>query len=136
MGEQLPQRMQRIVEGIAAGLRAEAFLNYQAYLPPLFNNDRLTALVEQAALEILPSEQVVRLDLPRLAGEDFAYMAQRVPACFVFLGQAMRRKGSSSLLIIPIRHRRGLPAGGGGPPQPGRPQVPGADSLTNFVCYG
>ena len=102
MGEQLPQRMQRIVEGIAAGLRAEASLNYQAYLPPLFNNDRLTALVEQAALEILPSEQVVRLDLPRLAGEDFAYMAQRVPACFVFLGAGNEEKG----IIQPSHHPR------------------------------
>jgi len=93
MGERLPEKMERIIGSTAAALRAEAHLDYRSYLPPLLNEERLTSLVEEAALQILPAQQVARLDLPRLAGDDFAYMAQRVPACYVFLGAGNEWKG-------------------------------------------
>ena len=100
MGELLPQKMRRIIEGIAAGLGAEASLDYQPYLPPLRNDERITALAEEAAREILPKEQVIRLDLPRLAGDDFAYLAQRVPSCYLFLGAGNEAKG----IVHPSHH--------------------------------
>jgi len=99
-GEQLPERMERIIASTAAALRGEGHLDYRPYLPPLLNEERLTSLVEEAALQILPSQQVVRLDLPRLAGDDFAYMAQRVPACYVFVGAGNEWKG----IVHPSHH--------------------------------
>jgi len=102
VGDQLPEKMRRIIEGVAAGLQAEAHLDYQAYLPPLLNEAGLTRVVEEAAGEIFPREQVVRLDLPRLAGDDFAYMAQRVPACYIFLGAGSEAKG----ILYPSHHSR------------------------------
>jgi amidohydrolase len=102
MGDQLPRKMKRIIEGIAAGLHAEAHLDYERYLPPLLNDPGVTRLVEEGAREIFPREQVIRLDLPRLAGEDFAYMAQRVPACYVFLGAGSEAKE----IVHPSHHGR------------------------------
>ena len=102
VGDQLPEKMKRIVEGIAAGFRAEAHLDYEAYLPPLWNEAGITRLVEEAAWEIFPREQVVRLDLPRLAGDDFAHMAQRVPASYIFLGAGSEAKG----IVHPSHHSR------------------------------
>lgn len=102
MGEWLPEKIQRITESVAVGLRAQAQLDYQSYLPPLLNEDGITALAEEAALEIFLPGQVIRLDLPRLAGDDFAYMAQRVPACYIFLGAGNDSKG----IIHPSHHPR------------------------------
>lgn len=102
VGDLLPEKMRRIIEGVAMGLQAEARLHYQAYLPPLLNEAGITRLVEEAAWGIFPREQVVRLDLPRLAGDDFAYMAQRVPACYVFLGAGSETKG----IVHPSHHGR------------------------------
>ncbi|MDH7498887.1 MAG: M20 family metallopeptidase [candidate division NC10 bacterium] len=99
-GEELSEKLERIIGSTAAALRGEAHLDYRPYLPPLLNEERLTSLVEEAALQILPSQQVARLDLPRLAGDDFAYMAQRVPACYVFLGAGSEWKG----IVYPSHH--------------------------------
>jgi amidohydrolase len=102
VGSLLPGKMKRVVENIAAGLHAGANLDYEPYLPPLLNEPAITDLVEQAARELFPREQVLRLDLPRLAGEDFAYMAQQVPACYVFLGAGSEAKG----IVHPSHHGR------------------------------
>jgi amidohydrolase len=101
-GEYLREKMERIIGSVAEALRAEAHLDYCAYLPPLLNEDRLTSLMEDAALDILPPERVVRLDLPRLAGDDFAYLAQKVPACYAFLGAGNDWKG----IVHPSHHPR------------------------------
>jgi len=100
VGDLLPEKMRRIIEGVAAGLQAEARLDYQAYLPPLLNEVGVTRVVEETAWEIFPREQVIRLNLPRLAGDDFAYMAQRVPACYLFLGAGSEAKG----IVHPSHH--------------------------------
>lgn len=55
------------------------------------------AAVERAALagaKLLGEDKVIRQRLPGMGGEDFAYMAQKVPGCFVRIGQADGAKGS------------------------------------------
>jgi amidohydrolase len=99
-GEELAERIERIGGWIARALRAEASLDYRRFLPPVRNDPALTELVEETARAMFSPQQVIRLGLPRLAGDDFAYMAQLVPACYIFLGAGNPAKG----IVHPSHH--------------------------------
>ncbi len=53
--------------------------------PPLFNNDEATAFARGTALNLVDSNHVFDFE-PKMWGEDFAYYAQAIPACFWMLG--------------------------------------------------
>jgi amidohydrolase len=53
--------------------------------PPVVNDARASALAAEAAREVLGADQVVVLEQPVLAGEDFAHYLEQVPGCFWFL---------------------------------------------------
>lgn len=68
--------------------------------PFLVNDDKVTRQAKAAAIDFLGAENVE--DLPiRMTVEDFAYYAQKVPACFYRLGTANRHKGITSNLHTP-----------------------------------
>jgi len=68
--------------------------------PFLVNDDKITQQARAAAIDFLGAENVE--DLPiRMTVEDFAYYAQKVPACFYRLGTANSNKGITSNLHTP-----------------------------------
>ncbi len=67
----------------AMGGRVEYTL-YPGY-PPTVNAAEATAVFEQAAAEALGAERVIEADM-LMGAEDFSYMAQAAPGCFVRLG--------------------------------------------------
>ena len=68
--------------------------------PVLINDDEITQQAMEAAGEYLGKEQVAELP-QRMTVEDFAYYAQRIPACFYRLGVANSAKGIDSELHTP-----------------------------------
>jgi len=70
---------------LAAGLQAEVEIR-KGY-PALVNDADLTNSCRLAAMEYLGAEKVHDLEL-RMTAEDFAWFAQRYPACFYRLGTA------------------------------------------------
>jgi amidohydrolase len=67
----------------AMGGRVEYTL-YPGY-PPTVNSAEATAVFEQAAAEVLGAERVIEADM-MMGAEDFSYMAQAAPGCFIRLG--------------------------------------------------
>jgi IAA-amino acid hydrolase len=67
----------------AMGGRVEYTL-YPGY-PPTVNATEATAAFEQAAVEVLGAERVIEADM-MMGAEDFSYMAQAAPGCFIRLG--------------------------------------------------
>ena len=53
--------------------------------PPLFNNDEATAFARGTALNLVDHSHVFDFE-PKMWGEDFAYYAREIPACFWMLG--------------------------------------------------
>ena len=78
----------RIVEATATAHGATAGVDYQRGYPPVVNAPDATAHAARAAARLLGEDRVIRERPPSMGGEDFAFMAQRVPACFVRIGQA------------------------------------------------
>lgn len=77
--------IRRIVEGVCATHRATCTVDYERMNPVLVNDEALTARAVAALGDVLGADAVVPTE-PIMAAEDFAWYAQRVPACYVQLG--------------------------------------------------
>ncbi|MBC7338213.1 MAG: M20/M25/M40 family metallo-hydrolase, partial [Clostridia bacterium] len=64
---------------------------YREAYPPLVNDARLLALVEKSCRRVVGSEHTLRVHLPAMGSEDFAYFAQVLPAAHFDLGVGKAR---------------------------------------------
>jgi hippurate hydrolase len=92
----LRQRIQDIATAHAAGLGCVAEVDYQEGYPVLVNTDAETAFAAQVATELLGRDKVL-LDRPAVMGsEDFAFMLEQRPGCYLFLGNG---DGAGSCMV-------------------------------------
>jgi len=78
------RRLEQIVAGTAAAYGVTARLDYELGYPPTINDAAATAFAATVAAEV---GGVVTTDAPREMGsEDFAYMLERCPGAYLFLG--------------------------------------------------
>ncbi|NQU67022.1 MAG: amidohydrolase [Candidatus Marinimicrobia bacterium] len=82
----IKQRMNEIIRGTEITFGVIIELNYQDGYPPTINDDRVTDRVYKSARKIV--EEGVGLPFMSMGGEDFAYYAKKVPACFFMVGSA------------------------------------------------
>ena len=80
------QLIERTATGIAAAHGASADFSMPGGYPPTINDDAVAARVFEVARELFGEERVVEMPNPSMGGEDFSYVAQRVPATMAFLG--------------------------------------------------
>jgi IAA-amino acid hydrolase len=71
----------RVVEPLGGSAELQVFPGY----PPVVNDDEAAGVMSAAMGKLLGEENVVRADLI-MGAEDFAYMAQEAPGCFLRLG--------------------------------------------------
>ena len=95
--DEIEALMPQIVQATAAAHGAEAVVDYKRGYPPVVNNDAATERAAAAAARLLGAEHVIRQRPPGMGGEDFSFMAQVVPGCFVRIGQADGAKGSTQV---------------------------------------
>jgi amidohydrolase len=89
----LEDGMHRICEGVTAAHGCKVALRYERNYPPLVNSGR-EAQVAREVLEGLVGAENVHWDCaPTMAGEDFAFMLQARPGCFVFIGNGPGQGG-------------------------------------------
>ncbi|MEO8485887.1 MAG: M20 aminoacylase family protein [Betaproteobacteria bacterium] len=82
----IERRMRTIVEGIAATFEMTATLRYERRYPATVNSDAETAHAIAAATAVVGSERVDTDPMPSMGSEDFAFMLQAKPGCYVWLG--------------------------------------------------
>lgn len=97
----IEQRISELVTGISSAMRADATVSYLRGYPPLVNDVSLTDLVRQTAVDLLGEENTF-VAPPIMAGEDFAFVAERVPATMFSLGVSNPERG----IIYPPHHPR------------------------------
>ncbi len=86
--DMIEREMRLIVEATAMAHGATAALDYERGYPQVINNEDATNRAARAAAKVVGAENLIRAAPPRMGGEDFSYMALKVPGCFVRLGQA------------------------------------------------
>ncbi|VTU39100.1 M20 aminoacylase family protein [Variovorax sp. PBL-E5] len=80
------RRMREIVAGTAQAMGCTARLDFERSYPVLVNHPRESELAKAVAVEMFGHDQVDG-DAPRLMNsEDFAFMLQSVPGCYMLIG--------------------------------------------------
>lgn len=67
---------------------------------PLINHEAAVELTLHAGRKALRADQVVLLDKPSLAGEDFVLYVEKLPGAFAFLGMGDQTKEA----VFPLHH--------------------------------
>lgn len=82
----MEQRMRDVAIHTAAAFGAEIEFNFRRNYPPLINHPEQTAFAVGVMREIAGTDQVNASVEPTMGSEDFAFMLQEKPGCYVFLG--------------------------------------------------
>jgi len=85
--DMLEREMGAIARAIAASQGAAARFDYTRGYPIVMNHPEPTERAAAAAAKLLDPARVHRAKPLTMGGEDFAYMAEKVPGCFVRFGQ-------------------------------------------------
>jgi hippurate hydrolase len=78
----------RIAEGVARAFGAEAKTDFRKTFAPLVNDGAEAEFAAAVCAEIVGAEAVVRDPPLIMASEDFSFMLEKVPGCYLNLGNA------------------------------------------------
>ncbi|CCI25607.1 M20 family metallopeptidase [Microcystis aeruginosa] len=95
----LPEWIESLVTNVCSTYNAKCQVNYRRGVPSVQNDQFLTRLVEEAALEAWGQDRVLILSEPSMGAEDFSLYLQQAPGTMFRLGV-----GSTNLLNPPLHH--------------------------------
>lgn len=85
--ETIERELKRLVKGLEEEFDVQCDFTYTPDYPPLYNNPELTEKVAAALLKANVKEITQVIEVPPMApSEDFAYYAEKFPACFFYIG--------------------------------------------------
>jgi amidohydrolase len=85
--ERLMVALARTAEGIAASMRCTATVANEFMTPAVLNDPAVTRIAREAAAAIVGPEKTIAPD-PLTGSEDAAFIWQKVPGCYAFIGSA------------------------------------------------
>jgi len=90
--QSMEERIKRVVKGTTEAAGADYQLDYRYLYPPLLNDLAMVALVESIAHNVVGEQHTLVHDLDMI-GEDMAFIMERVPGCYFFVGARNEEKG-------------------------------------------
>jgi amidohydrolase len=93
--DMIKDRIEKIVKGVTEGSGGSYTYDFDYGYPSVNNTDWATDNIIDAGGDLLGEENVVLLDKPIMAGEDFAFYQQHFPGAFFFLGSGREETGST-----------------------------------------
>jgi len=87
------ERFDEIVRGVAGALGCQVEMEVIRVTPAVINAESVAIRVQQAARRVLPDSNLDMNGYITMGAEDMAYMLERVPGCYFFVGSANREKG-------------------------------------------
>jgi amidohydrolase len=100
--ELIGQKMEGIVKGVTEAAGASYNFTFSHGYPAVINTDWVVDQLSDAAAGVLGAENIVLMDEPIMAGEDFSFYQQHFPGAFFFLGSGREETGST----FPWHHPR------------------------------
>ncbi|MDF1525883.1 MAG: M20 aminoacylase family protein [bacterium] len=95
-GVLLREAMERITAGVCAAHHAHYFFNYMPGYPPTVNTLTETEAAVRAARKAVGAENVDDNCSPLMASEDFSYFLEKIPGCYIFLGNGTHTQSHRS----------------------------------------
>jgi len=84
--DKIPSSMLRVAEGVCAAYGATCELNYKTGYPATINAVPESEISAKAVVDLLGEDKIIRNPTPSMGAEDFSYMLQARPGCYVWLG--------------------------------------------------
>jgi amidohydrolase len=78
----------RAALAVADALGGKHSLDLREGYPPVINDERVTDIARQVALNTLGPDAIAPYE-PMMGAEDFAFLAREAPGCFIWLGAAL-----------------------------------------------
>ncbi|WKU18627.1 M20 aminoacylase family protein [Advenella alkanexedens] len=88
----LENRIKALVNAQAESFGVRADIHYERGYPVLVNTQTETDFARQTAIEFAGQDNVVLQTPARLGSEDFAFMLEKVPGCYLFIGNGEGNK--------------------------------------------
>ena len=85
--------MKRVAERVAEGFGAKAVLTIKQGYPATVNSKEESIRAASAAGKVVGKEKVIHDALPSAGSEDFSFMLQARPGCYIWLGNGNRDGG-------------------------------------------
>ena len=80
------QNMRRVADGVAASMGASARVDFRVNFAPLVNDPEQAEFAAAICAELVGADKVDRAPALVMASEDFSYMLEQVPGCFINIG--------------------------------------------------
>jgi amidohydrolase len=93
--DRIQSQIGRLAKAIAEGFGASASIRYQRGYPVTANTAAETEIAARAAAKVVGGANVRRVFDPAMAAEDFGYMLEECPGCYVWVGQGGADEGRS-----------------------------------------
>ncbi len=87
------ERFEKTVHSVAKGMGCQAKLDLQILTPATINQSETAKRVQAVARRLFPDGEVDTADYITMGSEDFAFVLEKVPGCFFFIGSANPEKG-------------------------------------------
>ncbi|TFV86691.1 amidohydrolase [Oxalobacteraceae bacterium OM1] len=84
--DMIEERMRAIADHTAAAFDAEVDFHFKRNYPPVINHAKETAFAIEVMRSVVGPENVEASVEPTMGAEDFAFMLQEKPGCYVFIG--------------------------------------------------
>ena len=84
--DKIPSSTLRVAEGVSAAYGATCELNYMSGYPATINSVPETEISAKAVVDLLGEDKIIRNPTPCMGAEDFSYMLEARPGCYVWLG--------------------------------------------------
>ncbi|MEN3276237.1 MAG: hypothetical protein V7631_2027 [Massilia sp.] len=82
----IERRMEEIANGVAVAYNAGVDFGFKRNYPPLINHPEQTSFAVEAMQAVVGAANVNAAVEPTMGAEDFAFMLQAKPGCYVFIG--------------------------------------------------
>lgn len=89
----IESRMEEVVKGVAAAHGLTYTFSYDRRYPVLINTAEETAKAVRAAIEVAGADNVSTDHPPTMGSEDFAWMLQDLPGCYIRVGNGEGEEG-------------------------------------------
>jgi hippurate hydrolase len=83
---ELEEQIQELARNLAAGFGASAALDFRVPFHPVVNDDEVTLFAGDVCASIAGEDNVLRTGAPGTGSEDFSFMTERVPGCYLIIG--------------------------------------------------
>ncbi len=92
----LKERIVAVAKAQAESFNVVAEIDYQFGYAPVFNTSKETQFARQVARLVVAEEEIVDQTEPLAGSEDFAFMLEKCPGCYLFIGNGLKESDAAS----------------------------------------